>query len=645
MLVKIDMQRYRYLSVLFVLILSLGIVSGVGIGQSSENISDGDRYWVGQNLTYEVENGSSNAELIRGENETFVTELDVNNSTVEVNTTNYVEDGYNLTYSNSSDEQQSVEFELTNQNLNVTTSKDQVTNASSTTLSFDYQSNRNEYNVSVSSTNVSDSELATLFGVNGTEVNESELVVSSNEDTEVNFSGFEMGTYEFTFNVTDTNAADTATVNVSDEPQANVEIEESIVNVDEGDKARLNLQYNSTNQTNVTIGNETDVGYEISFNVENNDDSNDTVGIVFNTYYAGVNNTSNVLTVADDSDASIIVDNETEITNPRLSPATYDVSANVDGTESDFAEINVTERSTEDVRIKTLPNTTSITEVSDISGSTNEEGRSDDGVGSYSADVAENDTVAIEVEMSGVYGYLNDDQNINEVGNGLYIGVTEDTPNSNSGVNLSNSSLYTNPSEETFYVVFNATSSNLNIGSDYVVDVGLNITNAYIEEGEEESVTTNLTTSERETEFTTNQNGTVEVSEDDMIVSAETNIATDSETTLLVRNTDAPNLEEFDAVVENGEFRVNISDANISQGDNFTVQLRGETNEVDGTYLVSEDDSNESTDESDGNNTDEGADNTTDNTTDETNQTDDDSNDSGGLIQTIIEFIRGLIGL
>jgi len=321
------------------------------------------------------------------------------------------------------------------------------------------------------------------------------------------------------------------------------------------------------------------------------------------------------------------------------------VSANVDGTESDFAEINVTERSTEDVRIKTLPNTTSITEVSDISGSTNEEGRSDDGVGSYSADVAENDTVAIEVEMSGVYGYLNDDQNINEVGNGLYIGVTEDTPNSNSGVNLSNSSLYTNPSEETFYVVFNATSSNLNIGSDYVVDVGLNITNAYIEEGEEESVTTNLTTSERETEFTTNQNGTVEVSEDDMIVSAETNIATDSETTLLVRNTDAPNLEEFDAVVENGEFRVNISDANISQGDNFTVQLRGETNEVDGTYLVSEDDSNESTDESDGNNTDEGADNTTDNTTDETNQTDDDSNDSGGLIQTIIEFIRGLIGL
>lgn len=639
------MQRYRYLSVLFVLILSLGIVSGVGIGQSSENISDGDRYWVGQNLTYEVENGSSNAELVRGENETFVTELDVNNSTVEVNTTNYVEDGYNLTYSNSSDEQQSVEFELTNQNLNVTTSKDQVTNASSTTLSFDYQSNRNEYNVSVSSTNVSDSELATLFGVNETEVNESELVVSSNEDTEVNFSGFETGTYEFTFNVTDTNATDTATVNVSDEPQANVEIEESIVNVDEGDKARLNLQYNSTNQTNVTIGNETDVGYEISFNVENNDDSNDTVGIVFNTYYAGVNNTSNVLTVADDSDASITVDNETEITNPRLSPATYEVSANVDGTESDFAEINVTERSTENVRIKTLPNTTSITEVSDISGSTTEEGRSDDGIGSYSTDVAENDTVAIEVEMSGVYGYLNDDQNINEVGNGLYLDVTEDTPNSNSGVNLSNSSLYTNPSEEIFYVVFNTTSSNLNIGSDYVVDVGLNSTNDYIEEGEEESVTTNLTTSERETEFTTNQNGTVEVSEDDMIVSAETNIATDSETTLFVRNTDAPNLEEFDAVVENGEVRVNISDADISQGDNFTVQLRGETNEVDGTYLVSEDDSNDSTDESDGNNTDEGADNTTDNTTDETNQTDDDSNDSGGLIQTIIEFIRGLIGL
>lgn len=628
------MQHNKYLSVLLVLVLSLSIVSGVSIAQSTENISDDNRYWVGQDLTYDVENGSNNAELVRGENETFVTELDVNNSTIDVNTTGYIEGDYNLTYSNSSDEEQSVQFELTNQDFNVTSSENRVTNESSTSINFSYESNRNDYNISVSSDNVSDSELATLFDVNESEVNESEVTVPSDSNRDINFTGFETGEYEFAFNVTDTDANDSVTVNVSDTPEPTVDIQESIVETAEGDQARFTLQYNGTNNTNVTIGNQSEVGYEISFGVENQQEDNDTVEVVFNTYHAGVNNTSSVLNTTDD-DGSITVYNETNIESPRLSPATYDVTVDVNGEESDFAEVIVQERSTNNVRIKTLPNGTEVTGVSDLVGNDSQE------VGSYTTEVAQNDTIAVEVDMSGVYGYLDEEQDPTELDNGLYIETTENTPNSDTGINLSGSNLYTNPAEDRFYVVLNATESNVNIGSDYTVEVGLNNSSDYVNETQEESVTTDVSILERNTEFTTNQNGTVEVTDENMIVTAETNVATGTETTLLVRNTDSPNLEEFDAVAEEGEFRVNISNASISQGDNFTVELRGETDEVDGTYLVSDDGSDDNTDEADGNDTDEGTDNTTDNTTD----TDGDSGDSGGIVQSIIEFITGLIGL
>ena len=247
--------------------------------------------------------------------------------------------------------------------------------------------------------------------------------------------------------------------------------------------------------------------------------------------------------------------------------------------------------------------------------------------------------------MNGLYGYLEDGTDISNGYNGLYLDITKDSPNSDSSIDMSNTSLYTQPTEDRFYVVFDADSSNIDIDSDYNVEAGLNNSSDYIEsEDEEESVTTDISTVERDTEFVTNQNNTVEVSNESMIVSAETNIAENTESTLLVRNTDSPNLEQFDAVVDGGEFRVNISDANISTGDNFTVQLRGETSEVDGTYVdvVPEDDPAETDDSgSDNNSTD---DNNTTNSTDDNNTTDTDDS-SGGLIQGLIDFVLGLLGL
>ena len=222
--------------------LSVSFVSGVGTAQSSENISDGERYWVGQNLTYEVENGSSNAELVRGENNTFVTELDINNSTIDVNTSTYTEDLYTLTYDNASDTETSVNFNLTQQNLSVSPSRDEVTNSSNTSINFDYESNRNDFNISVSAENVSDEDLATLYDVNESEVTDGEVVVNSGQNVNLNFTDFDAGTYNFTFNVTDTTATDSSNVNVTEMGDSNVEISASRVTTAEGDEAEFTRQ-------------------------------------------------------------------------------------------------------------------------------------------------------------------------------------------------------------------------------------------------------------------------------------------------------------------------------------------------------------------------------------------------------------------
>ena len=301
----------RYVLILTVLILSVSIASGIGMAQSSESISDGDRYWVGQNLTYDVESGSSNAELVRGDNNTFVTELDINNSTIKINSSGYAADSYNLTYDNSSGSEQFVEFDLTEQNLTVSPSDNQVTNNSSTGVNLDYESNRNDFNMSVSADNVSDSDLSSLFSVNESDLVDGEVIISSTESQTLNFTDFESQTYNFTFDVTDSDAENNMSVTVTESTDANVEIQESVVTTAEGDKASFTLEFEETNDTSVTIGNESDVGYEMSFDVQNEADDNDTVILEYNTYYAGTNNSSNVLSVHEDSDASISIYNET----------------------------------------------------------------------------------------------------------------------------------------------------------------------------------------------------------------------------------------------------------------------------------------------------------------------------------------------
>lgn len=627
----------RYVLILTVLILSVSIASGVGVAQSSESISDGDRYWVGQNLTYDVGSGASNGELVRGDNNTFVTELDINNTSIRINSSGYVADSYNLTYDNSSGSEQSVGFNLTDQNLSVSSSDSQVTNNSSTGVNLDYESNRNGFNMSVSADNVSDSDLSSLFNVNESDLVEGEVIVNSTESRVLNFTGFEADTYNFTFDVTDSDTEADLNVTVTESTDANVEIQESVVTTAEGDKAGFTLEFESTNDTNVTIGNESDVGYEMNLDVQNEADNDDSVRLQFNTYYAGTNNSSSVITVHEDSEASVAVYNETTVESPRLSPATYDVSASVDGRESDFGEIEVTERETQGVRVKALPNGTNVNEASDVGGS------------GYTSEVAQHDVIALEVEMTGLYGYLEDGDNVSGGYNGLYVDITEDSPNSDSSINMSNTSLYTQPADDRFYVVFDADASNIDVGSDYTVEAGLNNSSDYIEsEDEEESVVADFRTVERDTEFVTNQNNTVEVSNESMIVSAETNIAENTESTLLVRNTDSPNLEQFDVDVEEGEFRVNISDANISTGDNFTVQLRGETDEVDGTYVDVVPESPNDTDDGENNNTTED-DNTTEDNNVTNNSTDNNTtgtdDSSGGLIQGVIDFILGLLGL
>ena len=628
-------QRYGSILLVAMLVLSMSVAFvGVGAADSTADLNDGDRYWVGQTLEYEntTISGDSDLSITSAEvvtddtdDSTFVTELNANNGNISIDTSNFESDAYLLEYdyeksSDDSTGSESVAFEVSEQTLDVEPADVRVDNDGDSETTFEFDSNRNSFEVNVSTDGLTDEELASVFSTgtsySTSDVEDGNLTVDATDDVDVDFQDIDADSYDFSFEVVDTDASATTSVTVADPGDAVVEFAEPVNSFSEGDSTELTVNFNDTDSADVVIGDEEEVGYELNFTVEDTEENGE-VTVVFDSYVAG--ESDDVVKVHEDSEGDVTVNNRTTLTDRKLAPSEYDMSAFVTSTgdETDVGTLNIVERTSTGVSTVVAPGGETINDYEDIENATE------------STTVASGDYVAYKVEMTGVYGFLEDGADLSEAEDtpGFYMTIEKDAPNANEEVDLSDADVYTNEDDGVFYVVFDVDNSDFDVDSDYESELVISEDNPYVEEEEdEESHTNTLSTEERDTEFVGyNADDVLEFEEgDELEVTAETNVAEGTESTLTVRMTgDNPTIETYDVVAEDGEFTTTADIEGLSVGTEFTVQLSGETDREDAVIVEST-----TTDDDDTDTTDDDTDTTDDDT--DTNNTDTDTNNTDG---------------
>jgi len=641
-------NNYRYLSIFMaaILVLSMSVAFvGVGMADRTTDLEEDERHWLGQLLVHEDEDGIEDAEVLKDDDDNeFITQLTVSenddgNDYVEIDTesSDFESGSYNLTY-DSSEGEQVVSFDLSEQNLTVEPEDVQVHNeGDDTETELDFSSNRNTYDVNVSSENMSDSDLAQVFSADEAydfeedDVEDDYLTLEEvPSEVTVDFDDVDADEYEFAFDVVDSTASYSTNITVS-EPGDATTLFESVESIAEGDVSEIVVEYENTDEFDIVVGDEDDVGYELDVTVSDLDEDETNVTLLFDSYVAG-NGDSDVLTVHDDYDGEVSVNDETDDLSDPLVPETYDLSVLTDSSENDVSTLNIVERSTTGVNTHVLPEDADADELEYVEQATE------------SDVVAENDTLVLQVEMTGIYSFLDSDYDLSKEGSdydehGLYLEVTEAPTSPNVGssdpLDMSESDTFTDSSEGVFYVVFDTSSDEFEFDEDPVqfdVEAGLDENNQYIEEeDDEEIVEVSFDGEERTTEFV-GENGVLEFEEgDEFEVTADTNVAENTEDTLNVRKTgDDSFVDSYDVTVEEGQFSSAVDGESLSVGDEFTVRINGETDRVDSVIVESDatDDTDDATDDTD--DTDDSTDDTddaTDDTDDATDDTDDATDD------------------
>ena len=640
-------NKYRYVSIVFALMLvtSLGLAFA-GMGAAQESIEDGDRYWMGQTLEYEVGEDASNAEVVTEDEGTLVTELSIVDGMVTIDTEDNddFDDGkYVLNYVDSDNNDSSVEFELTTQNLSVDAEDGSVANdGSESDTTFELDSNRADYDVNVSVDDLSDSEFAELFtdeSFDEDDVEDGNLTFTSvSSSIPVDFDGVDAGEYEFTFDVVDSEAEDTTSLTVYEPGDANVVLTDSSLSVAQGDYVDMTLEFEEADTAEVIIGDEDDVGYELNFTVEDTEDNGE-VTVRFDSYLAGQGN-ADVVSVHDDSEGDVVIEDETELSEDRrLAVETYDMTVSPQGQdETDIGSLNVIERTSTGVTSQALPGDSDVSELDDVNNASDTD------------TVAEDDYMVFAVEMTGIYSFLDEDYDFSNNNDGLEAELVEvsSSPNSNDRVideDMEHVDIYPDSSEGVFYVVYDTSdeSFEFEFGEEYEFTVTLTEENDYVEdEDAEEVLETNLTLEERDTEFVGfNDDDVIEYSSSsEETVVAETNVAENTERTLVVRTSgDDPSISDYDISVENGEFVTDVDMSGLDVGSEFTIQIRAETDEEDAIIVESTDDGVD--DDDDGTDDDDGAtdDGTDEGTDDDDSDVTDDSTPGFGLVVAFVALL------
>lgn len=574
-------------------------VSGIATSQAQDDgpgnavVESGEVFWQGQFL--ELSAGEENGgdvwairEVSDGETGRLVTEVQLDNSgSATVGTANlageYVvvdENGEPVAFENgTATTGASVDgaaWEIAEQSLDASFEAVAVNNGDDVDAQTDLQieSNRADYRFYLFSDALSASQLADIFS--DVELRDDRAVANRSVGTsgafEANFSGVPAGTYNITVAATDGTARDTVTVKVSEPAEGSASLANATVSEHRGDVARFNVTFDGANRTTVALGSE-NVGYFSQFTVVDEDgDGEATVAV--NTFREGLSaNEPGVSGVGEDSVTDYQL--RTEPISGPLDAATYPIRLYVGGTQTEAGTMVLNEPSVEGVQVWTAPDGANVDSGSQIAE-----------VAAQTDNVAYEDWAIVQIDASGLSGYVENvsDLNSNETGlamnltKGMEINVPEQE------VSLDQATLVTDEENDQLFLVFD--SSNLERNASYQANFTVTSANPYVSAENASSYTANFSVVDRNASI----DEPVEVpASSDATISGNSTVAPGTELTVQVENTAAnPFFERQTATVsEDGTWEATFDLSGVPNGTEFNVTVAEP--EANATGVVIED--------------------------------------------------------
>jgi len=343
---------------------------GEDVTFTNDEITDGDEYDL-RRVTGTNDSSVTNSQFV----DTVVAEQ---GNSISFDTESLEADDYFVTGDNI-DSQPSLSdtFEVRIQQLSTEFDEDSVQSDENGTLEID--SNRGTYSLNVSADgDLDDEQLEELFNedfnVNADSVgddddDEIQLTGISDGEYNTNFSNvsdLNTGNYEFTFEAPDTSAEDTASIEVTEAGEGELELAEGSYDVAQGDVSEITVELNEVTEGTVVIGNEEDDNYQANISIVDDDEDGEVV-LNFNTFTAG-NTTEGVTVVSAEGDDMATLENQgsdAQELNSLLDTGDYDISvsptaltgpendnaADALDDESDIGSLIISERSTDDMQL------------------------------------------------------------------------------------------------------------------------------------------------------------------------------------------------------------------------------------------------------------------------------------------------------
>jgi PGF-CTERM protein len=469
----------------------------------------------------------------------------------------------------------------------VTNDDDQVPRGDDIEVEFD--GNRANYQVTVSSDGLSDSQLNDTFDDADTSADGIQVDVGDSTSTVTGTvpDDTDIGSYTLDFDVTDTEASDSADFNVTSATAESADFSEAAYSEERGDTATFTVEFQGgVSEGTVQVGG-ADQGYNVTMDVSDGDDDDDSVTVQWDTFEAGKDsNEGTAFSVADSEDSISSVQRFSEDVPDRVDAGEYDLSVEVGDEEADVAVLSISERSTNDAATWIAPS-------GDVDGFDNTTDLADSAT--QRSNVADGDLAVAQIDASGVFAYVDEADDLAGDGtNGVSVTVQQaERPRNQERKTLDLTSdavqLYTDTSDDNLYLVVDtdATASQGNQqvevedGETYEAVFEVNgDDNPYVESDETESVNTTFTVEERTVEWNTNADDQVQVqAAAAQEIGGTTNIAPGTELTIRARTTgDAAFLKSNSSEVhdhenETGSFHANFDFQNVSQNTTFTVTI------------------------------------------------------------------------
>ena len=326
----------------------------------------GEILWQGQSVVVDGFNDSESVSLRedQGDDDTrLVEELTADsNGVVAFDTADLDSGDYYLDNGDGNNDQI---FEVAVQGLSADFDGDSVQADEVAELELD--SNRGTYTLNVSADgDLDDDELVQLFDeefdIDLGEEDDDEITLESVSDGTFdanvsNVSDIDTGEYEFTFDVVDTEAEDTASINVTEAGEGDLQFSQSSYSTAQGDVVNVTVEFDETDSGTLVVGDLEDDNYQANISLVDDDDDGE-VSVLFNTWEAG--RSGDVVEPADDDDA-VELENQSGDLTDLLDTGDYTMSVspttlpdNGDATdaledESDVSSLVLEERSTDEM--------------------------------------------------------------------------------------------------------------------------------------------------------------------------------------------------------------------------------------------------------------------------------------------------------